>query len=125
VLAITRRFDDFATNAGAPAMQMHGEMMKVMGDIMLKYADKIQTIATKLPGVRVTRIVEQLSNLEESHHEMHVNHAYYGSRRACRSARRLFCFAAVPRAHRKCGTVLAVPALSAVDALHDEKHELA
>jgi hypothetical protein len=25
------------------AMQMHGEMMKAMGDIMLKYADKIQT----------------------------------------------------------------------------------
>jgi hypothetical protein len=25
------------------AMQMHGEMMKAMGDIMLKYVDKIQT----------------------------------------------------------------------------------
>ncbi|EKS72753.1 hypothetical protein BURK_004852 [Burkholderia sp. SJ98] len=29
------------------AMQMHGEMMKAMGDIMLKYADKIQTTPTK------------------------------------------------------------------------------
>lgn len=25
------------------AMQMHGEMMKAMGDIMLKYADRIQS----------------------------------------------------------------------------------
>ncbi|WP_341317416.1 hypothetical protein WN982_39775 [Paraburkholderia sp. IMGN_8] len=29
------------------AMQMHGEMMKAMGDIMLKYADKIQAPAAK------------------------------------------------------------------------------
>jgi hypothetical protein len=29
------------------AMQMHGEMMKAMGDIMLKYADKIQTPPAK------------------------------------------------------------------------------
>lgn len=29
------------------AMQMHGEMMKAMGDIMLKYADKIQTTPSK------------------------------------------------------------------------------
>ena len=29
------------------AMQMHGEMMKAMGDIMLKYADKIQTPPSK------------------------------------------------------------------------------
>jgi hypothetical protein len=29
------------------AMQMHGEMMKAMGDIMLKYADRIQTPPSK------------------------------------------------------------------------------
>lgn len=29
------------------AMQMHGEMMKAMGDIMLKYADRIQTPPAK------------------------------------------------------------------------------
>lgn len=29
------------------AMQMHGEMMKAMGDIMLKYADKIQPAPSK------------------------------------------------------------------------------
>ncbi len=29
------------------AMQMHGEMMKTMGDIMLKYADRIQTPPAK------------------------------------------------------------------------------
>jgi hypothetical protein len=29
------------------SMQMHGEMMKAMGDIMLKYADKIQTPPAK------------------------------------------------------------------------------
>jgi hypothetical protein len=29
------------------AMQMHGDMMKAMGDIMLKYADKIQTPPAK------------------------------------------------------------------------------
>ncbi len=29
------------------AMQMHGEMMKAMGEIMLKYADKIQTTPSK------------------------------------------------------------------------------
>lgn len=29
------------------AMQMHGEMMKAMSDIMLKYADKIQAPAAK------------------------------------------------------------------------------
>jgi hypothetical protein len=29
------------------AMQMHGEMMKAMGDIMLKYADRIQTPSSK------------------------------------------------------------------------------
>lgn len=29
------------------AMQMHGEMMKAMGDIMLKYADRIQTPLSK------------------------------------------------------------------------------
>ncbi len=29
------------------AMQMHGEMMKAMGDIMLKYADKVQTSPSK------------------------------------------------------------------------------
>lgn len=28
-------------------MQMHGEMMKAMGDIMLKYADRIQTPPAK------------------------------------------------------------------------------
>ncbi|KLU20500.1 hypothetical protein EOS_41060 [Caballeronia mineralivorans PML1(12)] len=28
-------------------MQMHGEMMKAMGDIMLKYSDKIQTPPAK------------------------------------------------------------------------------
>jgi hypothetical protein len=32
---------------GKLAMQMHGEMMKAMGDIMLKYADKIQTPPAK------------------------------------------------------------------------------
>lgn len=29
------------------AIQMHGEMMKAMGDIMLKYADRIQTQPAK------------------------------------------------------------------------------
>jgi len=29
------------------AMQMHGEMMKAMGDIMLKYADKIASPSSK------------------------------------------------------------------------------
>ena len=29
------------------AMQMHGEMMKAMGDIMLRYADRIQTPPSK------------------------------------------------------------------------------
>ena len=29
------------------AMQMHGEMMKAMGDIMLKYADRIPTPPSK------------------------------------------------------------------------------
>lgn len=29
------------------AMQMHGEMMKAIGDIMLKYADRIQTPPAK------------------------------------------------------------------------------
>lgn len=29
------------------AMRMHGEMMKAMGDIMLKYADRIQTPPAK------------------------------------------------------------------------------
>lgn len=29
------------------AMQMHGEMMKAMGDIMLKYADRIPTPSSK------------------------------------------------------------------------------
>ncbi|WP_407973392.1 hypothetical protein ACJ51O_38445 (plasmid) [Burkholderia pyrrocinia] len=29
------------------AMQMHGEMMKAMGEIMLKYADRIQTSPAK------------------------------------------------------------------------------
>ncbi len=28
-------------------MQMHGEMMKAMGDIMLRYADRIQTPSSK------------------------------------------------------------------------------
>jgi hypothetical protein len=28
-------------------LQMHGEMMKAMGDIMLKYADRIQTPPSK------------------------------------------------------------------------------
>ncbi|MFM0268180.1 hypothetical protein [Paraburkholderia sediminicola] len=29
------------------SMQMHGEMMKAMGDIMLKYADKLDTSPSK------------------------------------------------------------------------------
>lgn len=29
------------------ALQMHGEMMKAMGDIMLKYADKVQATPSK------------------------------------------------------------------------------
>jgi Spy/CpxP family protein refolding chaperone len=32
---------------GGGMMQMHGEMMKAIGDIMLKYADRIQTPPAK------------------------------------------------------------------------------
>lgn len=35
---------------GKVMMQMHGEMMRAMGDIMIKYADKLETPApSKLP----------------------------------------------------------------------------
>ncbi|TCT10264.1 hypothetical protein [Paralcaligenes ureilyticus] len=32
-----------AALSGKAAMQMHGEMMRAMGDILIKYADKLET----------------------------------------------------------------------------------
>ncbi|GAB2910030.1 hypothetical protein GCM10027278_33670 [Paralcaligenes ginsengisoli] len=34
-----------AALSGKAAMQMRGEMMRAMGDIMIKYADKLETPA--------------------------------------------------------------------------------